>query len=1042
MKQIIEFFVKRGVFAGVFTAAVLIVGIGAVLLIRREVFPNITFDILTINTIYPGATAEEVEKLITNPIELDLKEIDGIKRLVSLSVQNRSYISLQLDPDQITEKEGKEEVQSLVDRFQDLPEGAETPLVTSIQSKLTPIIEVSLSGIDDEFLLRDLAKRLEDEIEMIPGVARVVPKGYRALEVRVDIHPDNLSRFRLAMEDVVSALRTHNVSIPGGIIPADIKNKTSEKSVRTVGEFSTPDEVGNVVIRANDLGQTVKIKDVAKVYYSLARETIENRTNGSKSISLTILKKESGDAVTVVDNVRALAEKLQPTLHPDLKIDFVNDLSEFIRRRLSILTSNLGVGLFLVVMILSLILPFKVSLVVSLSIPFSFLIAMIYFNMNNFTINVISLMGLIIVSGMLVDNAVVVTDNAVRKVDEGMDPEEAAIEGTVEVWPSVLGSTLTTVAVFMPMLYMSGIFGKFIKQIPIGVIFPLCASLLQAFFILPAFIARVVKSKKSKELSKSKVSGFERFWENSLLPSYTNILKKTLRARYLMAVLFLSLIAGAAFVATNVIKLVLFPPEGVEQFFIRAQAPAGTSLLETSNTMVALEEGLAKLPKNELKSFVTTIGIQQQDPNDPNSKRGTHYGQIAVFLTPEEERDRSANEIIESLRESIKKPDNFTRLTFERLNNGPPVGKPIDLGVRANEYQDINDAIVDIKAELEKIPGVLDIQDSYEVGLEEYKVLINPAEAAAAGLSVATIGMSIRAAFEGIVATSIRRLDEEVEVRVTFPEEVKAKADTLEKILIPNRLQNLVQLTRIARIEKTQAIAAYEHEAFKRQVRVTAIVDENIVSSTAANNLLREKLPEINSKHPKVQVAFGGEDQDTKESMASLGRSMVIAIFAIYLILVFIFQNLLQPLLILLTVPMGFVSVVFALFTHNQPFSFMAMLGILALAGVIVNNAIVFIQFVNIQRSKGETNFNSIISAAKMRVRPIFLTTATTVVGLLPTAYGIGGLDKFVVPIALSLGWGLAIGSLLTLLVFPSMVLIVDDVTNLWNKLIGKATRA
>lgn len=1044
MNKLIEFFSRKGIFGDLVTIFVILLGIGSMFLIRREVFPNVTFDVITITTIYPGATAEEAEKLITNPLEQDLKEVDGIKKLNSISVANRSYIAAQLDIDTTTEAEGKDDIQDVVDRFTDLPKGAEDPVVTSIESKLNPVIEVTLGGDMPPLKLREIAKQIENELESVNGVARIAPRGMRDLEIRVEADAQKLSGYRLSIDDIVKALGGQNVSIPGGVLPVDSKDaKSLERSVRTIGEFETPEEVGETVIRANDIGNSIKVKDVAKVYLDLEEPEIYNHVNGKKSISLTVLKKEKADAITVVDKVRARMAELTPGLNEKgIEVDYVNDLSEFIRRRLSVLSGNLYIGLFLVLLILSFILPFRVALLVSLGIPFSFLGAMIYFNVAGYTINLISMLGLIIVSGMLVDDAIVVTDNAVRLMEEGMEPEDAAVKSAQEIWPAVTASVLTTVIAFVPMLYMSGIFGKFVKQIPLGVIIPLFVSLIEAFFILPAHIARWVRVDKRYDAKhKGKLNPIsallgksEELWDKVAVPKYVASMKWILKNRYIVAASTVGLFVVSIGLATQKMKFILFPPDGVEIFFVRTQSAVGTSLEQTEAMIKPIEERLLKLPKEELKNFVTTIGIQQQDPWDPNTKRGAEYAQIAVYLTPETERTRKAFEIIEDLRATTPKPDGVQRLVFERVNPGPPVGKAVDLGVRGETYEEITKAVEELKTRLAEIKGVTDILDSFSPGREEFIVKVNPSEAAAANLGVAQVGTTIRGAFEGIVATQIRGLSEETDVRVSLPDSQKSSQRVLEDLLVPNPMGSLVPLKEIATITKDRGVAGYEHAERRRQVRVTAEVDQNVTSSIAVNNQVEKILPEIMKNHPRISVAFGGEDEDTKESMASLARSMLVAVMGIFLVLVLTFGQILQPLLVLVTVPLGIIAVILTLFLHGLPLSFMAMLGIVALAGVIVNNAIVFVDFVNQRRATGLNRWESITSAAQVRIRPIFLTTLTTVAGLLPTAYGIGGLDKFVVPIAMSLGWGLMIGSFLTAFVFPAAVAILDDL----NLFLGK----
>jgi multidrug efflux pump subunit AcrB len=795
------------------------------------------------------------------------------------------------------------------------------------------------------------------------------------------------------------------------------------------------------------LGRSIRIKDIARVYYALEKATTLNRTNGLPSMDLLVLKKERADAIKMVELVRAKVEELRPTWDPRIKLDFVQDWSDIIKNRISILTGNLLLGLVLVLILLGALLPFRVALLTALGIPFSFLGTLIIFQGTGTTLNLISLIGLIIVSGMLVDDAIVVNDNAMRLLDEGKDPETAAIEGTQQIWPAVTASVMTTVVAFLPMMFMSGIFGKFVREIPIGVVAALVVSLLQSFLVLPGHFASYVKRGSVQTAGQSigplrRLSlAFVRLWDTRVLPVYSKIVSWVVRHRYITCFAVVALFAGSILLGAKGLKFILFPPDGVEIFMARAEAPDGTPLEITGELMRPIEREVAKIPEVELRDYVTTVGLHQQEPDDPMTKRGTHLGQVTVYLSPETERERSAAEIIDDLRVRVGTPPGVNRVVFERMQGGPPVGQPISIGIWGRNYPEILAAATDLRALVESTPGVQDVSDSYIKGREEIQIRIKPGEAEAAGLTPFAIGNTVRGAFDGIVATSIQELDDEVDVRVLFDKSARSDAGTLDRIQIPNPQGNLVPLTSIGKLEKAQGIASYEHENNQREIRVFGGVDEKITSATQANERIREKLPELIKKHPKVQFSFGGEDQDTQESLASLGRSFVIAIFGIFMILVLTLKSLSQPFLVLLTIPLGIIAVIWAFFFHGLPLSFMASLGIVALAGVIVNNAIVFIDFVNQARAEGMDRFASIEQAAKLRLRPIFLTTATTVVGLMPTAYGIGGIDRFVVPIAMSLGWGLLLGSLLTALTFPAALAVLDDVLELKSRLLSRVFR-
>jgi multidrug efflux pump subunit AcrB len=1040
MKWLIRFFVTQGVFAELLTVAIVILGIGSLISIQREAFPNVQYDMISIYTIYPGSSAEEIERLITTPLEQDLKEVDGIRRVQSTSTDNRSVIILQLDPDQTTDAKAKDDIQQVVDQFIDLPEGAEKPVVTALETKQMPIVEVALSGDLNEMELRTEAKRLERILETIPELAKIQFNGLRDQEIWVEADLDKLAKYEVTLDDIILAIGMQNVSIPGGSFrETQSDGKYKEVVIRTIGEYRKLSDILETVVRANDLGRAIRLKDLAKVTQVLEKPNERYRANGQDTISLTVLKKEKADAINLVDKVKIEVEKFVSESTKNLKVAYVNDNSYFIRRRLAVLSSNMIIGLILVVLILSLAMPTRVALITSVGIPFAFFGALLIFQYYGVTINLITMIGLIIVAGMLVDDAVVITENIVRHMDEGKSSLEAAVQGTQELWAPVTASVMTTIVAFAPLAMMSGIMGKFIKFLPVGVIVALLVSLFECFFVLPHHMAAFIKSDGGHS---NKTQKIEKLWDKWMRSGYIKVLDLVLRRRYWVSIGVLVLFIGTLGLAKYGMRFVLFPGDGIDAFIINVQSPVGTALDVTRGYLEPIEKAVSELPKEELQDFTSKSGIRSLGFGDPNTVRGTHYGQIVVYLTPSTERSRDAQEIIDEVKTKVGLPEGLEQINFLRVNSGPPVGKPIYLGVRGTEYDEIMPVVQELKEKINQIKGVVDIQDNYAVGKEEIRVKVDGAEAAAAGLSVRSIGSTLRAAYEGTIASSMRTLEEEIEIRVTLPENERRDPSQLGSLRIPNGRGNLIRLGQVAQSERGQGVAAYEHENNWRQVTITGDLNESLTDSKTVNATIRDTLvPEMEKRFPGISYSFGGEEQDTAESMVSLQRAFFIAGMGIIFILILIFQNLWQPILIGLTIPLGIMSVIWTFLVHDRPLSFLAMVGVIALAGVIVNNAIVLVSFVNNLRKEGEDKLESIKKAASMRLRPIFLTTLTTVAGILPTAYGWGGLDPFVVPIALALGWGIAFGSVLTTIAFPAFLAVMDDIQGFFARIVSRGAK-
>lgn len=1042
MKKLIEFFGQQGLFADLSTLFVIVIGIYSMTMIERKVMPNVEFEWVTVSTAFPGASAEEVERLITNPLEQELKEVEGIKKMKSTSLESLSIVNLQLDPDQTTVGEGKSDIQDVVERFNDLPEDAEDPEVVALESNLEPVIITSVSSHLPEADLRYAAKEIERFLERVPGVAKVTAKGLRDIEFRVEALPQKLQKYQLTLNDLIRALDLQNANVPGGVIEAGgSKEEPREIIVRTVGKLVSVDDVKQTVVRANALGEAIYVKDVAFVEETYEKAKILLHTNGVRAMHLTVIKKAKADAIDVVDGVKARMKELEGSLKEGISYSFVNDSSYYIRRRLNVLSGNFQVGLALVFIILALVLPFRVSLITAVGIPFAFLGTIYIMDEFDVSFNVITVMGLIIVVGMLVDDAVVVTENIVRYLEKGLEPMQAAIKGAQEIWAPVTASILTTVMAFIPMLTMTGIFGKFIRYIPIAVILALAISLYECFFILPHHMGKWVgpslKKKKKSKFSAPLNAVFDRFVVNG----YLKVLRVCVKYRYGVLVLSVLVLVGTISVAFKKMQFVLFPRDGVEAFVVRAEAPMGTSLAKTLEYIKPIEDEIAKLPSSEMDDFTTSVGEQGVGIGDPQRRRGTHFAQVMVYLTPEMERQRTAEEISESIRKNVGELPRLKRFVISQINPGPPTGEPVDIGVHGRDYSQIMEAVKELKELVAEQPGVYDIQDSFSQGKEEIQVQVDYAEAAAAGLSVTSIGQTVRAAYEGIVATTIRLLDEEIDVRVSLPVKDRSSQDSLGDILIPNQQNRMVPLKRVAQFVKGTSISQFDHQDNRREVRVVADIKKGVSSSSEVSQAIIEKFPELKKKYPGLDFIFGGEAEDTNESLDSLIKTGITAILGIFLILVLTFKNIYQPFLVVLTIPMGVIAIIWAFAARGMPLSFLGVIGMVALGGVIVNNAIVFIDFINKQRGEGLDRRASIIEAGRMRIRPIFLSTLTTVCGILPTAYGWGGLDQFVVPVATALGWGLFFGSIQVVLVVPALVAIQDDVLQFLRKLFKRASQ-
>ncbi|OIO39977.1 MAG: hypothetical protein AUJ75_00555, partial [Candidatus Omnitrophica bacterium CG1_02_49_10] len=754
-----------------------------------------------------------------------------------------------------------------------------------------------------------------------------------------------------------------------------------------------------------------------------------NKAFGSRSINLVVLKKEKADAIKLVDDIKGIVSGFTKD-KSGLKVSLIDDLSFYIKRRLNILRNNGWVGMILVCLALFAFLSRGAAIMTAMGIPIAFMLTFIVMSFTGMTINLITMFGLVMILGLVVDDGIIISENVYRYIEKGLTPKEAAIKGTSEVIKPVTVTVLTTIVAFTPLLFMSGLIGKFIRGIPTVAIIALFASMLEAFFILPCHLADFAARRKSH--SSDGQHKKRSAWFDKLLSGYSGILAAAVKRRYALAAALVSVLILSLLLAVFGMKFVLFPSRGIEQFYVRAEAPLGTSLYRTNELLAPLEEMLASLPKNELDAFTGEAGVMRLDRfAGPTSRFGSHLAQVTVYLTPERGRKRTASMIIDDLREKVKDIEGFDKIYFEREHSGPPVGKPVEVTVRGEKFDVLNGIADKIRWFLGGVKGVNDILSDYEWGKEEIRVIVDNDAAASTYLSVGDIASSVRNAFDGGIATTIKRekAEEEIAVLVRFPIERKDDISAFEKILIPNRFGNLIPLNKVARIEKEKSISYINHLDGKRAVTVTAEVDEKYTTSAVVNKKIYSKFKDISLENLGYTLKIGGEGEETKKSMRSLLKAFAMAFLLIFLILATNFRSLIQPLVIMLAIPFGLIGVVFGFFIHHEPLSFMAIMGIVGLNGVVVNDSIVLVDFINRLRAEGVDRRESILKAGAIRLRPVLLTTITTVGGLSTVAYGIGGRDPFLVPMALSIVWGLIFATALTLIALPCIYAIVDDVS-------------
>ena len=1041
-----EFSVRNSIFANVLFWVVVIVGLIAAFNAKRDLFPATDLDIVVVSTVYPGALPEEVENHVTIPIEEQLRGVNGIDKYVSRSVESISSITINIDPDEKNKERVINNILRKVDRVRFQSDRIEEPDVEVITTR-EMTIEVCVGGNATEADVRAYADQLETKLARIKHVGSIWKTGWRDPEIWVEVDADKLIEQELSIFQIAEALRRQNINFPGGKIPEGSK----EMVLRTTGEFSSIEDIKSVVVRSNEDGKSLTVADIANVRHALAEDQVILRANGSRAVMLWVEKKSVGDTIRIADAVKELIATEREHLPQGIELSVFDFESYMIKRRLKVLLSNGGCGLLLVLLALPLLMNFRVAVVTALGIPFAFLTAILVMSYFGISINMLTMFGMILVVGMLVDDAIIMAENIFRHMEAGESPRDAAIAGAREVmWP-VTATVLTTIVAFLPLAFLPGIMGRFLKWIPIVVMITLGASLFEALLILPCHVAHLAKSLRKTSDSAVSRGGRGSQWSQNLQSRYESLLKRVLKHRAIFVVGILLCFVGSVFFAGIVMDVDMFPADLIDIFFVHLTMERGTCREATEDIVKQIEKKVATtIRTNELQNVLSEIG-HIRDQHMSKFTRGSRYGMLTIYLTPAQGRERSAQTLIDELRAVCQGLPGVDKLAVEMIKPGPPAGKPVDVKLLGSDIDTLDAIAGEVRDFLEGMEGVQDAEDDYEIDKDELRLVPDKQEAARLGLDSETVARGIYSAFHGAEVTSIRNAKEETIVRVRLPDSQKTEKN-LRRLRIPNRKGRLVELGKVTKATRQPGISGIAHYNGDRAVSVQANLSQgqnkpsmaglsrgekilrrlkaittkskgpkDRITVDSVNSAIKEKFKDLPDRYPGYSLIRGGEWETNAETKKSMLRAFAIALVMIYAILIVQFKSVFQPLTVVVAIPFGLIGVVLALFLHGKPVSMMAMMGMVGMTGVVVNDAIVLVSFVNDLRRGGMPAHEALVVGASRRLRPIILTSVTTVLGLAPVIYGLGGYEPFVAPAAIVLAYGLVFATFLTLLVVPCM---------------------
>ena len=1012
MNAFLLFFVKQKKLALLFTLSVVILGFMTLQKIQRDTYPVIEFDRLSINTSYPSASPRDVEKNITNVIEDQIKGIYGIKELTSTSSEGSSRINIEIEENVDDIQSVKDSISEAVNEIEDLPEGANDPRVVDRTSTEWPILTIVIGGENISIeTAKAIANNIEKNLSLIDGVSSVTVSGDSEREVQIRINPEKLLQYQLSFDQVRSVISDQNIRSAIG----DNNQGRNQKNIVIISEYETMESLENVVVKSSFDGPTILLKDIATIDEGEIGFNTITRINGTKGYILKVTKTEKADVIRTVEKVRETLDTLKETYPPDLNLIVTNDRSKSVSNRLNIVMNNALVGLALIMVVLGLFLSLKTAFWVAISIPVTLLGTVAFLGFAGETINLISTIGMVLVLGLVVDDSIIIAESIHHYKEKGGDVYQNIVDGLKRVIMPVITTILTTVLAISTVLLVSGTTGKFIYILPITVICALAFSLLEVSIALPAHMSGS-RAKKQKTWFKP----VERWFEKVLLV--------ILRWRFIVLSFFIVLLAFSAYIGTKEISYIQWPSSGTNSINIRVQTPLGTPVETTEQSIIKIDEIIIDKLGSNLDFFTSTIG-----------SRGSNRASIAITLIPANDRETSAKEFIEILKTETKNIEGVSRINFRTNRGGPSGSLDIELSlIGSNDIQ--RQAAVD---QLEKIlnsyDGVSDIDRDDDLSKNRIEVLLDYESMARLGIQYQQVYSHLRTIYSGMDVSDVDFDNTSLNVKMYLGDS-NYSDDYITKTSIRNNQGRMIPMSQFASVVETPGDPNYKHLNGERVVKVSAAVEDAITTAQSVSQRALDELDLINN-FPEVRAIEGGSSLEAKEALSDFSLALGFAVFGIYMLISLLFNSYSQPLLVILSIPFALIGVVWAFFFHSETFSFFVLLGVLALVGVVVNDSLVMISHLNhIKKEAGENVISKewIAKGAKDRLRAVVLTTLTTLAGVLPLIYGLGGKDAFLQPMVMALGYGLLFGTFVTLILLPCLYSINLDISNWFSSLKAK----
>lgn len=1088
------FSVRNPVLVNMFMWVILIAGAIFSMTLVREMFPESRPNKIMISSVYPGVQPAEIEKALTIKVEEAVADVEGVEKVESTISEGLSTTVVTLlqsvkDVDVVVQ-----EIKAEVDAIQDMPDEVEKTIVRKFEPDL-PVIAVAIYGDGEEEALKKAARDLRDELLALPGISRIEINGTRDDEISVEIQPELLFQYNITFEQVAAAIRQSNIDISGG----QLKGDRTSVAVRTLGEETRGVDLEDIVLRSESDGRKILLKDVATIRDQFVETDLESRFDGKPAVSCVVYKSKGEDAVQISAVVKSYvagkrgeefvnpndglfgpfvglfrpdfeaiydSSRNRPFDH-DFSIKLHTDIARFVEGRLDLLTRNGQAGLILVLISLNLFLNWRVALWAAIGLVVSFLGTFIVMWMLGASVNLLSMFGLIIVLGIIVDDAIVIGENIYRHREEGMPALQAAIKGTEEVmWPVTI-AVLTTIGAFAPLFFISGQIGTFMGQLPIVVIAALSISLIEAIIILPAHLSHLPEKKaEKKEEEADKKPGLgtrignlqDTVLQRFLLTPYEKILRGALRFRYVTVTSAAALVVlSVGLVAAGFVEATFIQKMDSETLICNLEMPVGTTADKLRGQMQRLLDYIVDDERFPEVSNVQSVVARQMDVAGEGAvgmNDQSHLGQLVIELVPADERTRSSMELLSKFREfSLAELEGMNSVKWLEMNGGPG-GNDLEIRVSGKDINQLGLAAQEVKNRLGNYEGVFDLDDNRDLGKREVRLKLRAA-AEPTGVTVTALGMHVRGALYGQEARRLTRDREDVRIMVRYPEDFRKDVYNVEDMWIPAVAPapaasagstNLaipggmrwIPLGEVAELTEGEGYTSISRARQMRALTVFGSVDRAASDPATVLRGFREKdAAEITAMYPGTEIEYLGQAEELRKSFSSLTVAFPVALLLIYTMLSGLFRSYTQPLVVMSAIPFGLLGAVVGHWLMGQPMTILSAIGMVALTGILVNDSLVLVDFINKRVADGMSITEASVQGAKLRLRAILLTTLTTVAGLTPLMFETSFQAKFLIPMAVTLTFGLIFATALTLVIVPTLNLIVYDIRTVWSQAVA-----